>query len=78
MTTLVCDICQFPLLCPEDSALGPLVMEAHRRAEHPDVLPWACETCFYIPPGVKAVRCTDIHDGICCPMYLRSPAWLSP
>ena len=77
MSPLTCGVCQFPIMCAADSVLGPLVLEAHQRSVHPDVLPWACETCWYIPPGVKAVRCTDIHDGICCPMYQRRPAWLT-
>ena len=76
MSTLTCGVCQLPLMCVDDPEIEGLVLETHLRFCHPDVLPWACETCFYIPPGVKAVRCTDIHDGLCCPIYQRRPAWL--
>lgn len=76
MAPVICQVCQLPLMCGEDPEIEGLVLEAHLRSEHADVLPWACETCFYVPPGVKGVRCTDIRDGVTCPMYRRRPAWL--
>ena len=76
MSTLFCQVCLRVLMCVDDPEVEGRILDLHRHHEHPDVLPWACETCFYIPPGIKAVRCTDIHDGVCCPMYHRRPAWL--
>lgn len=76
MSPVTCEVCQLPLMCVEDPEVEALVLELHLRTIHRDVLPWACETCFYVPPGVKGVRCTDICDGVCCPMYKPRPSWL--
>jgi hypothetical protein len=76
MSTVICSVCQLPLMCVGDPELEAMVLDLHNRAAHPAVLPWACETCFYVPPGVKAARCTDIHDGVSCMMYKPRPAWL--
>jgi hypothetical protein len=76
MTLLICDVCQLPLMCREDPTVEALVLELHRCAVHPDVLPWACSNCFYVPPGVQDSRCTDIHDGVSCMMYRPRPVWL--
>lgn len=76
MTPVVCDVCQLPLMCVEDPEVEGLLLALHQLTEHPDVLPWACETCFYVPPGVQGVRCTDICDGVICPMWKARPSWL--
>lgn len=76
MTPVICEVCQLPLMCVEDPEIEALVLDHHRRWIHPDVLPWACETCAYIPPGIQAVRCTDICDGVICPMWKARPSWL--
>ena len=76
MTPVICDVCQLPLMCVEDPEVEALVLELHQRTMHPDVMPWACETCFYVPPGAAAARCTEIRDGVICPRWKRRPAWL--
>jgi hypothetical protein len=76
MTSAYCSICLRPIAKGETPAVQEVLLSFHGREYHPDVMPWACETCFYVPPGVKGVRCTDICDGVCCPMYKPRPAWL--
>ena len=76
MTPVICLVCQLPLMCVEDPEVEGLVLDLHQRTEHPDVMPWACGTCFYVPPWSRGVRCTDIQDGVACMMYRRRPAWL--
>jgi hypothetical protein len=76
MTPVICEVCRLPLMCAEDPEVEGPVLELHRRTAHPDVLPWACSTCFYVPPGVERAPCTDIQDGVSCMMYKPRPAWL--
>jgi hypothetical protein len=76
MTALMCPVCQLPLMCVEDPEVEGLVLDLHQRTEHAAVLPWACGTCFYVPPGVSSTRCTDIQDGVSCMMYRPRPVWL--
>ena len=76
MTLPRCDVCNCLLPAAANLEVQAALLQAHGQQYHPDVLPWACETCFYVPPGVKGVRCTDIQDGVGCMMYKRRPEWL--
>jgi hypothetical protein len=76
VTPVICEVCRQALMCVEDVEVEGLILELHLRTEHAAVLPWACATCFYVPPGVEGVRCTDIRDGVSCMMYKPRPAWL--
>lgn len=76
MTPITCEVCQLPLMCAKDVQVEDQVLDLHMRTEHAAVLPWACSSCFYVPPGVESVRCTDIRDGVSCMMYRPRPQWL--
>jgi hypothetical protein len=76
MCPITCFVCQLRLGMADDLGIDDLILEVHQRIYHPDVLPWACATCAYVPPGVEGVRCTNIQDGVSCMMYRPRPAWL--
>ena len=74
---VLCDVCSEPVL---SRGMHPVIakafMRGHYLSAHPGVMPYACDNCFYIPPGVKGVRCTNIRDGVVCPIYTPRPVWL--
>lgn len=76
MPVILCSLCDQMIEEAPTPELQLALLDAHGRQYHPELMPWACETCMYVPPGVKGVRCTDIQDGVACMMYRRRPPWL--